>query len=296
MLGRGLIALAVAGASAFLLFNDAGDPAPPLAVAKAKPPVLTLDRPVGGTLYFSAFVPNAGGDATEAVYRLAPGDPRPVKVLPGDARTWHVSAWGEHVVVNTERIGKAVPRAFDLQAGHTIATDAHLPVAGPGGRVAYGGYVQGGTVSAAFVRWSARGRFRPIVRAGIWSTAFLPDGRLVVVQRRDGRAWILVIDERGVQRELRVPGNPQHHLLVTSGGLIGYEGGTGTLRVYTPSGKRRAAIDVEGWNPAGTRGDDFLLIERDRARIATLTPAGDLEIVGRHDPDYAIFNLEWELG
>lgn len=281
--------MVVAVAAAVMLFKDVGDPAPPPAAARLKPPVLTLDRPVGGTLHFVAST--AAGD--ERVYRLTPADRQPIRLT--EQRTWHVSAWDGTVLVNTAAAGLDPAVVVDLGRGRTLASDAHTPTAGPGGAAAYTGTVQRGQVSAAFVRWGARGRFRPVVRGGISSTAFLPDGRLVVLHRRDARALVSVVGRRGVQRTFRVPGNPQHQLLVTRDGLIGFEGGTGTLRVLTPAGRRQAALDVEGWVPAGVHGNDFLLTERDGTRIASLTPAGDLEIVGRHDPSVQVSALEWEL-
>jgi hypothetical protein len=292
MLGKGVLALAVAGAAGFLLFKDMGTPVPTPAVARAKPPVLTLDRPLGGTLYFAAL---GTGTEDESVYRLGPGDRRPVRLLPDNPRTWHVSAWDDQVVLNTDAGEWPAPAAAVTLAGAKVAGDAHTPTVGPRGRMAYLGSVHGGKVSAAFVRWGARDRFRPIAREGIWSTDFLPDGRLVVVQRRDARAWIMVLGEHGLEHEWRTPGNPQYELMVTRGGLIGYEGGTGTLRVYTPSGRRRSALDVEGWAPAGTRGRDFLLVEKDGERIASLSASGDLEVLGRHDPGYEISSLEGEM-
>lgn len=297
MIVRGLVALAVAMAAGYMLFKDVGADAPPRAVAKLKPPVLTLDEPVDGTLHFTATVMKGGLPQEEGVYRLRRGDARPVRALPEHPRTWGVSAWGDNVVANSEgpRIKFAPAGAVDLVTGRTLAEDAHAPVAGPGGRVAYTGYVQRRSVSAAFVRWSARGRFRPIVRSGIWGMEFLPDGRLVVVQRRNRRAWILVIGPRGVQRQFRVPGNPQHSVFVTRNGLIGFEGGTRTLRLYRPDGRRAGALDVADWLPAGTRGGAFMLVEREGNRIATLSAAGDLDVVGRHDPHYEIYDLEWEL-
>ena len=298
MLGREILALTVAGAAAFLLFNDGGGGPPQRAVAQLKPPVLTLDVPLDGTLYFAAFKPRTGGAGNydeESVFRLGPGDARPVRLLPGNIRTWHVSAWGDDVVVSTESEDFFAPAGMvDANTGRTIADDAHGPAAGPGGSAAYQGFVRNRKVSAAFVRWSSRGRFRPIARSGIWGNEFLPDGRLVVLQRRDGRPWIRVHGRRGLQREFRARGNPQYELLTTTSGLIGYEGGTGRLRVYTPRGRLRANLDVDGWIPAGTRGDRFLLVEKEGDRIASLSVNGDLEVVGRHDPGYEVFNLEWE--
>ena len=298
MLGRLVLALAVAGGAAFLLFKDTGGSPPAPAVAQAKPPVLTLDVPVAGTLYFTAFKirpRTSSGYDEESVYRLGPEDERPVRVLPGNQRTWHVSAWGDNAVVSTEGAGfLSASGMVDLRSGRTIAEDAHGPAAGPRGAAAYMSYVDKRTVSAAFVRWSRRGRFRPIARRGIWGNEFLPDGRLVIQQRRRGRPWILVHGRRGLQHRFRARGNAQYKLLTTSDGLIGYEGGTRRLRVYTPRGRLRASLDMSEWFPAGTRGDRFLLVEREGDRIASISVDGDLEVLGRSAPGYEVFNLEWE--
>lgn len=133
--------------------------------------------------------------------------------------------------------------------------------------MAYLGYVDGRSLSAAFVRWGARARFRPTVRRGIRDMSFLPDGRLVVLQRRDRGAWILMVGRRGVQRRFRIRGNPHYRIKVTRAGLIGYEGGTGILRV---------------------------LVEKAGDRIATLAPDGDMEVIGHYDGRYHVYDFEWE--
>lgn len=293
MIVRALLAIAVAVA-AVALSEAAGIDAPRHAAARAEPPILTSNVPRDGTLHFAAARPRNGIPREVSVYRLAPRDVRPVRVLPRNRRTWSVSAWDDLVVVNIEGSGLAPAGAVDLRTGRTLAQDAHGPVAGPGGRVAYQGYVDRRSVSAAFVRWGARGRFRPIVRRGIWGMSFLPDGRLVVLQRRDRRAWILIVGRRGVQRRFRIPGNPHYTIRVTRGGLIGYEGGTGTLRVYRPSGRRVAAIRIAGWVPSGTRGNRFVLVEKDGDRIATVAPGAAVEVIGHYDRRYHVYDFEWE--
>jgi hypothetical protein len=284
-----------------LVFSHGGGPTTLRPVAKPKPPLVEIDGGVGGRLYFAARLPRPDGGVAreESVYRLAPGDRAPVRMLPAAIRTWHVSAWDDLVVVNTEGSGLLAPAgtvALDPTglSGQAIADDAHIPVAGPGGRIAYLGFVSDRAVSAAFVRWGPRGRFRPVVRGGIGDLGFLPDARLAVLQRHAKRPWVVIAGRHGVQHRFRVAGSPGYGMFTTRSGLIGYQAGTDRIRAYSARGRLRASIDVHGWLMAGTRGDEFVLTEKAGDRIATVGLDGHIDVVGRHDPRYEVFTVQWE--
>jgi hypothetical protein len=259
--------------------------------------------PIAGTLYLLAGPNQYSTDVYRARGNLASVD-RLTTTVPGLSVSW-ITAQDDHVVVadarqgGTDQIEALHLARVPALPGEVIDSRGQSPALSSTGMLAYvvPQYApDGGSAGTAVMVSDATGAGKHVVyrsRADLAPTAWLPGGRLAVLERPEVRARLIIDPGRGDQRTID-PGVPEAFVMqANAAGAFVVAGRSGRLAIVSATGRRKLIHSpwfALCWSPDG----GSILVSRG-SEVGLMSPQdGSVRPLGRTDPSTtAIGGAAW---